>query len=257
MKNKVKRNENIVEHFTKRSMQYDNISLWVTNETILKRMLDFLPEDNKKYKILDLGAGTGAVSKYILNNYKKDVEITAVDNCLSMLEKIDEQQIQIVESDVARMPFPDHSFDVVISRQCLHYVENLDEAMSEVRRVMKKDGVFILGQIVPYDSVTAQYWNEITQIRQPFRKWYFTAEQWNQKLAQNNFKILNKSICVHQGSVNMWIKKYNITEYSLIEKYKRLLLEADYHYKQIYSVQENEDDVTYNAYWHIVKSIAF
>ena len=134
MGNKVKKEESIVEHFAKRSIKYDSISLWVKNETILENMLNFLPKDEKKYKILDLGAGTGAVSKYILNNYKKSVEITAVDNCLPMLEKINEQKIQIVESDVGRMPFLDHSFDIVISRQCLHYVENIDEAMSEVRR---------------------------------------------------------------------------------------------------------------------------
>ena len=188
-------------------------------------------------------------------SYKKSIEITAVDCCLPMLEKIDEEQIKIVEADVSEMPFSNHSFDIVISRQCLHYVKKLDEVMSEVRRVMKKDGVFILGQIVPYDSITAQYWKKIVQIRQPLREWYFTAEQWNQKLMQNNFKILQSDQCVHKGSVNMWVKKYNVTDHRLIEEYKRMLLEADHYYKQAYSVRLRENDVTYNAYWHIVKCI--
>ncbi len=67
MENRLQKKENIVEHFAKRSMQYDSTSLWVTNETILEKMSLFLPEEDKRYKILDLGAGTGAVSKYILN----------------------------------------------------------------------------------------------------------------------------------------------------------------------------------------------
>lgn len=253
MDNIQKQKENMIEHFKERSMKYDSASLWVKNKAILNEMMRFLPVDNRKYKVLDLGAGTGAVSKFIIKNYKDDIEVTAVDCCLAMLEKIDEPQIQIVEADVADLPFPEQNFDIVISRQCLHYVTNLNRVLSEIRRVLKPDGIFILGQIVPYDSRTAQYWKEVVRIRQPLRKWYFTAEQWNEKLMQNDFKIVQTSNCVHKGSVDAWIEKYNITNQSLIDKYKKMLLEADNYYREIYSVQERGEDITYNAYWHIVK----
>ncbi|RYG57015.1 methyltransferase domain-containing protein [archaeon] len=42
-----------------------------------------------------------------------------------------------------RLPFEDASFDIVLSSMALHWVNNLPGVFSEVRRVLKPDGVFI------------------------------------------------------------------------------------------------------------------
>lgn len=245
--------QDIIEHFSMRAVSYDSISAWVKNEKILKRMIQFFPEGDKDYCILDLGAGTGAVSKYILNNYKGNVKITALDFCSSMLEEINDARIQTVEATAEKMPFSDNSFDIVISRQCLHYIENLDETLLEIKRVLRKDGIFILGQIVPFDVITASYWRKIIQIRQPLRKWYYTTEQWDEKLIKNGFRIAQRCGCTHQGSVSKWIAKYNITDQELIDKYEMLLRDADDNYKNVYSVRESNSDILYNAYWYIIQ----
>lgn len=249
--------QRIVEHFSERVLQYDNITTWVNNVDILKKMVELLPEEKKKYLILDLGAGTGVVSKYILHNYKCPVEITAVDCCSLMLEEIREPQIQTIEANIEKMPFSDNLFDIVISRQCLHYVDNLDLAMSEVRRILKNSGIFILAQIVPYDIATATYWKEVISIRQPLRKWFFTSGEWNELIKKFEFEILNNSKYSHVGSINKWVKKYNITELKQIDSYKKKLLYADENYKHTYSIQICDDDISYIAYWHIVKCIIY
>ena len=43
----------------------------------------------------------------------------------------------------ARLPFDDEAFDVVLSSLNLNWVNDLPRALSEVRRVLKPDGVFV------------------------------------------------------------------------------------------------------------------
>ena len=41
------------------------------------------------------------------------------------------------------LPFADETFDIVYARQVLHHAQDLDQLCCEVRRVLKKKGVFI------------------------------------------------------------------------------------------------------------------
>jgi SAM-dependent methyltransferase len=43
--------------------------------------------------------------------------------------------------DDYRLPYPDNSFDVVISRSVLEHIFNLEVALKEIARVLKKDGI--------------------------------------------------------------------------------------------------------------------
>ena len=44
--------------------------------------------------------------------------------------------------DIQDIPYEDDTFDVVIANMMLYHVPNLDKGLSEVRRVLKPDGVF-------------------------------------------------------------------------------------------------------------------
>ena len=47
--------------------------------------------------------------------------------------------------DIQEIPFEDEYFDVVIANYMLYHVPNIDKAVSEVRRVLKKGGLFYAG----------------------------------------------------------------------------------------------------------------
>jgi len=49
--------------------------------------------------------------------------------------------IRLIERVPYRLPFADDSFDFVISDQVFEHVKNYDETLSEIRRVLKPDGV--------------------------------------------------------------------------------------------------------------------
>jgi ubiquinone/menaquinone biosynthesis C-methylase UbiE len=97
-------------------------------------------------EILEIGFGTGLN----LAHYPKGVRrITAVDPNPGMHRKA-KKRIQTAEIEVdqrllssERFPFADNSFDCVVSTWTLCSIENVDQALSEVYRVMKPGGRFL------------------------------------------------------------------------------------------------------------------
>ena len=109
---------NIIEYFSKRASVYDN-SKWVNSEVILSSILKCIDLKDKVFiRILDLGAGTGAVSKYLLKNCPVEKEIIAVDICEEMLHQIEKPKISKCLASAENLPLKDNSFDVIVTRQC-------------------------------------------------------------------------------------------------------------------------------------------
>ena len=44
--------------------------------------------------------------------------------------------------DIQDIPYEDNSFDIVIANMMLYHVPDINKALSEVKRVLKKDGIF-------------------------------------------------------------------------------------------------------------------
>ena len=45
-------------------------------------------------------------------------------------------------ADIQNLPYPDASFDVVIANMMLYHVPDIARGLSEVRRVLRRDGRF-------------------------------------------------------------------------------------------------------------------
>lgn len=246
--------QEIVTHFSDRSKVYDESGTWVNNNIILSSIVDCLPmSSNEILNIVDLGAGTGAVAKYIFKQYPYRKTVTAVDICPEMLSKIIEPEIKKYVASLEALPFENNTFDIALSRQCLHYIKDIGRAINEIKRIIKKDGELILLQIVPIESETKDYWSQITQFRQPLRKHYFSENDWLNIFIREGFNPVLIKRFSHQGSILKWAKKYNISDKNLINKYKKMLINAPKQFIEEYHVLPNKDDVKYDSFWILAK----
>lgn len=238
----------IIEHFSKRVNTYGRKNNWVSDINILHKIKELIPNDAKI--ILDEGSGTGAVACFLEAEIEDSI-ITAVDSCQEMLEKINSSKIRKVVASVDNLPFEDGTFDLVVSRQCFHYVKNLHAVCTEIKRVLKPGGVFILAQIVPYDITTQPYWEVLMRIRQELRIYAWAEEQWIDFFKLEGFSLLEKNNYMHVSSVQTWKNSYSIDDIEKIKTFSKMLVQCDENYKQKYNVIVQDKNVFYNSYWLI------
>jgi demethylmenaquinone methyltransferase/2-methoxy-6-polyprenyl-1,4-benzoquinol methylase len=94
-------------------------------------------------RLLDLGAGTGDLSFEAIRQ-QPGCHVVAADFTLAMLrfgqQRAGGDLLPWTRADALCLPFPDESFDAVISGFLLRNVHELDQALREQKRVLKPKG---------------------------------------------------------------------------------------------------------------------
>ena len=67
------------------------------------------------------------------------------DELIEGAHRCDSYKLQADEEE--NLPFPDGTFDIVLSSQSLHWVNDLPQLFKEAFRVLKPDGCFIFSMI--------------------------------------------------------------------------------------------------------------
>lgn len=103
-----------------------------------------LPE---RCKILDVGCGPGHLWLQNLDRITPSWRVVLSDLSIGMVAAAstgfaDFELFQFAALDVRAVPFPGETFDVVIANHMLHHVPRREQALSEVRRVLKLGGRF-------------------------------------------------------------------------------------------------------------------
>jgi len=96
--------------------------------------------------VLDAGTGTGEAIRTLLR-VAQPARVVGLDISTGMLDiarqRIRDPRVHLQRADMARLPFPDRSFDVVISSWAIESVPNPKQAAQEFLRVIKDDGYVI------------------------------------------------------------------------------------------------------------------
>jgi malonyl-CoA O-methyltransferase len=103
--------------------------------------------------VLDLGSGTGRVTRELKRRYRRALVI-ALDLSPGMLREARRHQLpwrrfERLCADAMRLPLADASVDVVFSSLMLQWCEPLSAALGEVRRVLKPEGFFAFSTFGP------------------------------------------------------------------------------------------------------------
>jgi demethylmenaquinone methyltransferase / 2-methoxy-6-polyprenyl-1,4-benzoquinol methylase len=103
-------------------------------------------------RLLDLGAGTGDLAREALRQIP-GVQVTAADFTLEMMrvgrQREAEQPNGWVSADALHLPFPDQSFDAVVSGFLLRNVADVRQALREQYRVLAPGGRIVALDTTP------------------------------------------------------------------------------------------------------------
>jgi SAM-dependent methyltransferase len=123
--------------------------------------------DNREdFKILDYGCGAGEIIKLLRDDGldAQGCESFYAGGDLSSKVPLElEDRILAMHGD--RIPFPDDTFDLVVSNQVMEHVADLDAVLTEIRRVLKGGGACL--SLFPHREV----WRE-GHCNIPFLHWF-------------------------------------------------------------------------------------
>ena len=101
-------------------------------------------------RVLDAGCGSGILAEALRD---KGAVVSGFDLSPIMVDLArgrlgEDADVRIADLG-APLPYPDDAFDLVVSSLALHYVEDWDAALAEVRRVLRPGGRLTLSVIHP------------------------------------------------------------------------------------------------------------
>ncbi|AFY91022.1 class I SAM-dependent methyltransferase [Chroococcidiopsis thermalis] len=135
------------EQYDQMAAKYDRRwSSYITNTlSFLQDWTQISPQD----KVLDIACGTGEFERLVLTQQPMQ-EIIGVDISEKMLAIAREKlhaaypNVSFHSASATALPFPDNSFDVVVSASSFHYFEDPVAALVEMKRVLKPNGRVII-----------------------------------------------------------------------------------------------------------------
>ena len=116
--------------------------------------------------VLEIGAGTGASLPY----YERAARVVALEPDPSMAKRLPEKvaaarvPVEVVAGSAEDVPYPDESFDAVVSTFMLCSVADPPAVLAEAHRVLRHDGKLVLLEHVRGEGRTARWQERLTPL---------------------------------------------------------------------------------------------
>lgn len=196
----------------------------------LKRLVE-LTQPQKSWVVLDVSTGAGHTA---LTFAPLVAHVVAADLTPQMLETAqhlaNERGITNMEfkpADAHHLPFADNTFDLVTNRIALHHFTNARQALMEMTRVCKPDGIVALDDnIVPPDKVIAGYINHFEKLRDPSHNWAYPTAHLEAMMSDAGLKIKHTETINKPMEFESWADRLGASEETKATLRTMLLEEA-------------------------------
>lgn len=164
-------------------------------------------------RVLDLASGEGYGSNLLARHADSVCGIDIDDAAIRhSSEKYIRPNLKFVQGSIISVPIPEnHQFDVIVCFEAIEHIENHDELLGEVKRLLKPDGLFVVS--TPNKDV----YDAADDVSNPFHVKELTFAEFNTLLSKHFTRVSYLGQRLHSAS-SLWpIEPANGTANSIHE----------------------------------------
>jgi SAM-dependent methyltransferase len=104
-----------------------------------------LKDQSTPTRLLDIGSGAGVGAALIARTVGV-THVTCIDISFPALRQVRKRGFSplVASAEGKQLPFPDHTFDIVILDEVIEHLVDTDSIMAEIHRVLTKDGQLLI-----------------------------------------------------------------------------------------------------------------
>jgi len=241
-------NDNIKDQFNLRASTFDHSVHWVRDPQLIAAHVRLAGKGVGR--AVELCCGTGAVARAL---HAAGWDVTGVDISEGMVKEAS-KYVKAVVGDVAHLPIPDQTVDLVVMRQAYFLLDNGPAVLAEVRRILKPTGRFILSHLVPYGDADANHLKKVHARKQAQMRTFHTTESLTEELRRTEFTVVDKQFVTVRESVSLWMREAPELSEETRQAVCELVVNAPSDYRKLRNVQVVRGEILEN--WNFVLLLA-
>lgn len=193
-----------------RARRYDKLQ-WVNNDRLLAAMTATATAEPAR-RVLDVGTGSGKVLLALKRAFDGG-EFWGLDLSPDMMQKIPDKAGLVLKIGNAETleGIPDGHFDVVTARMVFHHVNDLDSAMRNIARVLRRGGRLVACEGVPPSARTVKWYTDMFHYKEDRRT--LTEGDLIHAFAKARFtEIRTDTVVLERASLNNWLDNSGIPQ---------------------------------------------
>ena len=148
--------------------------------------------------VLDLGAGTGKLTRVLVERYARVTAVEPLDGMRGILEAV-VPAAESLRGTAEAIPLPGASVNAVFAAQAFHWFAN-EEAMAEIARVLRPGGILCLVWNEPLDSraLPEAYRAYLRTLHAPSLDAVRSGPSWSEVISGGPFSDLEEAVVEHE-----------------------------------------------------------
>ena len=208
------KSEDYISHTDSKKTLFDRVYQSVRNYTLNKKVSLLNSFKTEEKSVLDIGAGTG---DFLSACKKSEWKITGIEPSTEARSIALKKEVQLHKE---LLEVSNQRFDVITMWHVLEHVPNLTEYISQLRKLLKPNGVLIVA-VPNYNSYDASYYKEFWAAYDvPRHLWHFSQASISKLFRKESF-IVSKTLPMKFDAyyVSLLSEKYKSGKMNVIKAF--------------------------------------
>lgn len=245
----------IQKSFTKQAKNFETKSMNFTREEYLKHMVPCV-NPQRPDTVLEVAAGTGICGRFLAPFVKN---VTCLDMTTAMLAVGKDEarkqglcNMDFVQGDAEQLPFPDGSFDIVISRLAFHHFPDPKRCFAEMARVLKAGGKLIVIDMEAAENPLRNTEDEIETLRDPSHMRNLSRAEFTEMFRDNYLTLTTIDCTEIPVSLSAWLTLTNTPAEISEDIVKRLTDEIKGNGSTGFKPYQKNGEIHFNQRWVMI-----